>query len=91
MRAQLWPALPQPAGGGAQFGQHARHLECDVDDAALHFVRARQRRALAALRAWLTEVRSGARGRPVEAQLARGAKGYSGTITVTLPAAGSAL
>ena len=45
----------------------------------------------AALRAWLTEVRSGARGRPVEAQLARGAKGYSGTITVTLPAAGSAL
>lgn len=36
------------------------------------------------LRAWLSEVRSGARARPVEAQLSRGANGYSGTITVTL-------
>lgn len=36
------------------------------------------------LRAWLGEVRSGARAQPVEAQLSRGAKGYSGTITVTI-------
>lgn len=36
------------------------------------------------LRAWLSEVRSGARARPVEAQLSRGANGYSGTITLTL-------
>lgn len=35
------------------------------------------------LRAWLNEARSGARARPVEAQLARAAEGYSGTLTVT--------
>ena len=38
----------------------------------------------AALRAWLVEVRSGARARPVEAQLSRSAKGYSGTLTRSL-------
>ncbi len=37
-----------------------------------------------ALRGWLAEVRSGARARPVEAQLQRGALGYTGTIGVTL-------
>lgn len=37
-----------------------------------------------ALRAWLNEARSGARARPVEAQLQRGPAGYSGTIAVTL-------
>jgi general secretion pathway protein M len=37
-----------------------------------------------ALRAWLLEVRSGARARPVEAQLQRGPQGYSGTLSVTL-------
>ncbi len=37
-----------------------------------------------ALRAWLSEARSGARARPVEAQLQRGALGYTGTIGVTL-------
>ena len=37
-----------------------------------------------ALRAWLNEARSGARARPIEAQLQRGAQGYSGTIGVTL-------
>lgn len=37
-----------------------------------------------ALRAWLLEVRSGARARPVEAQLQRDARGYSGTLSVTL-------
>ena len=37
-----------------------------------------------ALRAWLNEARSGARARPVEAQLQRGPAGYSGTLAVTL-------
>ena len=40
-----------------------------------------------ALRAWLNEARSGARARPVEAQLQRGPGGYSGTIAVTLGSA----
>ncbi len=35
------------------------------------------------IRAWLNEARIGARARPVEAQLARAAEGYSGTLTVT--------
>ena len=37
-----------------------------------------------ALRAWLTEARSGARARPVEAQLTRGPQGYAGTLVVSL-------
>lgn len=37
-----------------------------------------------ALRAWLTEARSGARARPVEAQLQRAPEGYSGSLTVAL-------
>lgn len=37
-----------------------------------------------ALRNWLVEARSGARARPVEAQLQRGPLGYTGTIGVTL-------
>lgn len=36
------------------------------------------------LRNWLSEVRSGARARPVEAQLARGPQGFTGTVTVSL-------
>ena len=36
------------------------------------------------LRGWLAEVRSGARARPVEANLARAAVGYSGTIVVAI-------
>ncbi len=36
------------------------------------------------LRGWLTEARSGARARPVEARLARGAGGFSGSIVVTI-------
>ena len=35
------------------------------------------------LRAWLQEARSGARARPVEAQLQRGPQGYSGSLNVT--------
>jgi general secretion pathway protein M len=37
-----------------------------------------------ALRAWLIEARAGARARPVEAQLQRGANGYTGTVTVSI-------
>lgn len=36
------------------------------------------------LREWLAEVRSGARARPVEAQLTRSPRGFSGTITVAI-------
>lgn len=36
------------------------------------------------LRDWLTEARSGARARPVEARLTRAAQGYSGTVVVAL-------
>jgi general secretion pathway protein M len=34
------------------------------------------------LRAWLGEVRSGARARPIESQLTRSAQGYSGTVVL---------
>jgi general secretion pathway protein M len=37
-----------------------------------------------ALRAWLNEARSGARARPIEAQLQRGPNGFSGTLGVAL-------
>ena len=40
-----------------------------------------------ALRAWLSEARNAARARPVEAQLVRGPKGYSGSIAVNLAGA----
>lgn len=36
------------------------------------------------LQGWLGEVRSAARARPVEAQLTRGPKGYSGTMVLSL-------
>lgn len=39
------------------------------------------------LRAWLAESRSGARARPLEAQLTRGTGGYSGSITLAIGAA----
>ncbi|MEO8151727.1 MAG: type II secretion system protein GspM [Rhizobacter sp.] len=35
------------------------------------------------LRAWVSEARSGARARPIEAHLTRGAQGYAGTLVVT--------
>jgi general secretion pathway protein M len=35
-----------------------------------------------ALRNWLAEVRSGARARPIEAQLSRGPQGFTGTLTL---------
>ncbi len=37
-----------------------------------------------ALRAWMNEARSGARARPNDAKLTRGATGYSGTIGLTI-------
>ncbi|MDC8785457.1 type II secretion system protein GspM [Roseateles koreensis] len=39
-----------------------------------------------ALQAWLGEVRSAARARPVEAQLQRGPKGFAGTVVLSLGA-----
>lgn len=40
-----------------------------------------------ALRAWLSEVRNGARARAVEAQLTKANNGFSGTITLSLAGA----
>lgn len=40
----------------------------------------------AALRNWLVEVRTGARARPLEAQLVQSGAGFSGTVTVVIPA-----
>jgi general secretion pathway protein M len=40
-----------------------------------------------ALRAWMSEARTAARARPVEAQLTRGPKGYSGSLSVNLAGA----
>jgi general secretion pathway protein M len=40
------------------------------------------------LRAWLNEARSGARARPLEAQLTRGPEGYSGSVVLALPGGG---
>ena len=42
-----------------------------------------------ALQAWLGEVRAAARARPIEAQLTRGPKGYSGSLTLLLSGAAS--
>ncbi|MEN9418244.1 MAG: hypothetical protein RI988_1864 [Pseudomonadota bacterium] len=39
-----------------------------------------------ALRAWLAEARSGARARPVDVQLMQAGAGFSGTVTVAIPA-----
>jgi len=41
------------------------------------------------LRQWLTEARSAARARVVEAQLSRGAQGFSGTVVLALGGGGS--
>ena len=42
-----------------------------------------------AFQAWLGEVRSGARARPLEVQLSRSAAGLTGTVTLGLPPAGA--
>jgi general secretion pathway protein M len=41
------------------------------------------------VRDWLAEARSAARTRPIEANLTRGPQGYSGSIIVQMPGAGS--
>jgi general secretion pathway protein M len=41
------------------------------------------------LRGWLAEARAGARARPVEAQLARSAQGYTGTLVVAIGGGGT--
>lgn len=41
------------------------------------------------LRQWLSEIRSAARARPVEANLTRGAQGFNGSIVVVLPGGAS--
>jgi general secretion pathway protein M len=41
------------------------------------------------VRDWLAETRSTARTRPIEANLTRGAQGYSGTVVVQMPGTGS--
>jgi general secretion pathway protein M len=40
----------------------------------------------AQLREWLAEARAGARARPVEAQLSRGAQGFTGSVVLSLGA-----
>ena len=40
------------------------------------------------VRDWLAEARSAARTRPVEANLTRGAQGYSGSVIVQMPGTG---
>lgn len=40
--------------------------------------------ATTALRDWLAEARSGARARPIEVSLIRGAEGHSGTLVVSI-------
>jgi general secretion pathway protein M len=40
----------------------------------------------AQLREWLAEARSGARARPVEAQLSRGAQGFNGSVVLNIGA-----
>lgn len=42
-----------------------------------------------ALQSWLGEVRAAARARPIEAQLTRGANGYSGSMTLLLGGGGA--
>ena len=42
-----------------------------------------------ALRSWLAEVRSGARARPIDAQLTRGPQGFTGTLVVLTPGGAS--
>ena len=38
------------------------------------------------LREWLAEVRAGARARPIEAQLSRGAQGFNGSVVLQIGA-----
>jgi general secretion pathway protein M len=84
-----------PAVGSAQ-AQSALKAACESLGVAARLVVSGDRATVtftninsAQLRQWLTEVRSAARARPVEANLTRGAQGFSGTIVVALPGGAS--
>jgi general secretion pathway protein M len=62
-----------------RLGEHAR-LSLQGDRASVIFTTVDAE----ALRAWLTEIRSAARARPIEASLSRTPTGYSGTVVVTV-------
>jgi len=85
--AELRGIAPVPAAQAAQALQAAsEHLGKDArltitgDRAVLNV----NGISSEALQAWLGEVRSAARARPVEAQLQRGPKGYAGSITLSI-------
>lgn len=79
------PPVPAGAGGAAlqaatgRLGPKAR-LSLQGDRAVLTL----QGVPGDALKAWLAEARSAARGRPVEAQLTRTPNGFNGTVVVAL-------
>jgi general secretion pathway protein M len=62
-----------------RLGEHAR-LVMQGDRASLTLTGVSPE----ALRAWLNEARSGARARPIDAQLQRSPQGYGGTLGVSL-------
>ena len=81
---QLPPVSPAQAAAALQaatdyLGPEAR-LSLQGERATLQF----NNLAGEQLGAWLAEVRSAARARPVEAQLQRGPRGYGGSITLSL-------
>lgn len=79
------PAIPPTQAGAAlqaateRLGDEAR-LTIQADRAVLSVAGVDSE----SLRSWLAEVRSGARARPIEAQLARGPNGFTGTITLAI-------
>ena len=72
-------ARAMPAGAAGYFERTGRII--DLDD--VRGGRAEDGEA-EVVTAWLTEVRAGARARPVEANLTRGAEGFNGTLVVAL-------
>lgn len=78
-RAQAEAALKSAT---AALGDAGR-LQLSADRATLTLTNASGEQ----LRSWLAQARSAARARPVEAQLTRGARGYSGTLVLTLAGA----
>lgn len=85
--ARLRSIPPMPAAQAAlalkvasdRLGDGAK-LSVQGDRAVLTFTRL----GSDALRNWLTEVRAGARARPIEARITREAQGHSGTVTLVL-------
>ena len=62
----------------------AGRLQLGGDRATVTFINATGTQ----VRDWLAEARSAARTRPIEANLTRGAQGYSGTVIVQMPGTG---